>query len=259
MSLLGSRVVRFLSVTSTNEVARQMAAEGAEEGVAILARSQTAGRGTKGRAWHSPARDGLYLSLILKPRIKAAGATILTLAAAVGVAETLLIDFDAEPDIKWPNDVLLSGRKVCGILVESASEGDALVFAVLGIGVNLAQQEFPAEISSAATSLMRETSRLVTPDDFLRPLLSRLNYWYDRTLAAPSLMLERYQELSTFARGCTVRAVIADTDPVSVIEGITRGITATGALMIETAGTVRTITSGEIDRIRRTSSERRST
>lgn len=259
MSILGSRVLRFDSVTSTNEVARQMAFAGAEEGVAIVACRQTAGRGTKGRSWVSPAGDGLYLSLILRPQIKASEATVLTLAAAVAVAETLLIEFKAKPDIKWPNDVLLGGRKACGILVESASEGNDLTYAVLGIGVNLAQQEFPVEIRSTATSLMMETSRLVTPEDFLQPLLSRLNYWYDRMLAAPSQVLERYQELSSFARGCTVRAVIGEGQSEAVVEGVTRGVTSTGALMIETEGRIRVLSSGVVERIRANNSQRSAT
>lgn len=252
MARLGSSVLRFDSVTSTNDVARQMAASGLEEGIAVVAREQTAGRGTKGRSWSSPAGEGLYLSLVLRPAIKASESTILTLAAAVGVAETLS-EFGACPDIKWPNDVLLGGRKVSGILAESASEDAKLAYAVLGIGVNLSQRDFPLEMAGLATSLVIETGKLVTPDEFLQPLLRRLDLWYRTAVAAPLDVLHRYQDLSSYARGCPVRALLADRKENSMIEGVTRGVTATGALMIETAGgEIKLLSSGEVHRIRTT-------
>lgn len=250
MTRLGSSVLRFDSVTSTNDVARQMAASGVEEGVAIVAREQTAGRGTKGREWSSPAGEGLYLSLVLRPAMKASDSTILTLAAAVGVAETLS-DFGAAPDIKWPNDVLLGSLKVCGILVESASEGARLAYAVLGIGVNLRQREFPVDVAGAATSLAIETGRVVNPEEFLLPLLSHLDRWYHAALTTPSEVLDRYRQLSSYTRGCAVRATVAERDGSLSIEGVTRGVTATGALMIETAdGQIKLLSSGEVHRIR---------
>ena len=119
MPILGSTVLRFEHLASTNDLAREMAASGAEEGIAITAREQTAGRGRLGRTWSSPPGEGLYLSLILRPRLKPGASAVITLAAAVAVAETLILDVHLEVDIKWPNDVLASGRKLCGIHLDA--------------------------------------------------------------------------------------------------------------------------------------------
>src|SRR3979411_2270895 len=129
MVQFGSTVLRYDSVSSTNDVARELAASGAPEGLCVIAREQTAGRGRQGRLWASPPGEGLYLSLVLRPQIKAADSAIVTLAAAVGVAETFKLDFEVPADIKWPNDVLVSGRKICGILVEAAIQNDQLQYA----------------------------------------------------------------------------------------------------------------------------------
>src|SRR6266851_2317420 len=146
MARFGSTILRFDSVSSTNDVARELAASGKPEGLCVIAREQTAGRGRQGRSWSSPPGEGLYLSVIFRPEISAAESAVTTLAAAVAVAETLKLDFQMPVDIKWPNDVLASGRKVCGILVESAIENGRLQYAVIGIGVNVAQLYFPDEI-----------------------------------------------------------------------------------------------------------------
>ena len=230
-------------MSSTNDIARDLAASGASEGICVLAREQTAGRGRQGREWSSPAGAGLYLSVILRPEIRAAESAGLTLAAAVAVAETLKLDFQVECDIKWPNDVLVSGRKICGILVESAVEKDRLQYAVMGIGVNVAQRGFPQAIGNSATSVSLETSRSVTPEEFVRPLLERLQRWYETAVSRPRLVSARWEALSSYARGCAVRVESSDWS----IEGVTRGLTDTGALIVELAGgETREIVSGEV-------------
>jgi BirA family transcriptional regulator, biotin operon repressor / biotin---[acetyl-CoA-carboxylase] ligase len=243
MSKLGSSVLRFDSVSSTNDLAREMAASGATEGTAILAREQTAGRGRQGRSWCSPPGEGLYFSLVLRPNIKPADAPAITLAAAIAVAETLSIDFNVPADIKWPNDVEARGRKICGILVESAIEGARLQYAVMGIGVNIAQREFPGEIKQSATSLFLETGHKIAPDDFLLPLLDRLEHWYRRATGRPEEVIARFEELSTYARGCRVCVETAD----DVLEGETQGLAAGGALRVRLKnGDVRQVVAGEI-------------
>jgi len=243
MTMLGSTILRFDSVASTNDVAREMAASDAPEGTCVVAREQTAGRGRQGRTWASPPGEGLYVSVILRPTIRAAESPVLTLAAAVAVAETLKLDFEVTADIKWPNDVMASGRKICGILVESAIERDRLQYAVMGIGLNVAQREFPDEISAVATSLLIETGRSVTQDDVLNRLLERLRRWYEIAVTEPSTVLARWEELSSFARGCAVRVESSDWS----IEGVTRGLASTGALRVELAnGEIREVFSGEV-------------
>jgi BirA family biotin operon repressor/biotin-[acetyl-CoA-carboxylase] ligase len=243
MNRLGSTVLWFESLPSTNDLAREMAQSGKGEGVAVLAREQTAGRGRQGRSWSSPPGEGLYVSLVLRPDIKPADSPVITLAAAVAVAETLEQDYRIPSDIKWPNDVLARGRKICGILVESAIETNRLLYAVMGVGVNLGQREFPEELKGAATSLLIESGQSVTPEDFLKPLLDRLEYWYRRAVAQPSEVITRWEAMSSYARNCVVRVENSD----SIIEGTTRGLTAKGALVIETdGGEMREIVSGEV-------------
>src|SRR5436853_7241970 len=118
MSRLGSAILRFDSLPSTNDLARELAEQGAPEGTAILAREQTRGRGRQGRAWASPLGEGLYLSVILRPPVEPARATPITLPAAGAVAETLAVDYAIAGDINWPNDVHESPRKICGILID---------------------------------------------------------------------------------------------------------------------------------------------
>jgi BirA family biotin operon repressor/biotin-[acetyl-CoA-carboxylase] ligase len=247
--MLGNIVLRFDQLASTNDLAREMAASGTEEGVVVTAREQTAGRGRMGRNWSSPAGEGLYLSLILRPQIKPEAAPVITLAAAVAVAETLKLDLQVEADIKWPNDVLASGRKICGILVETATEKDQLLYAVMGIGINLAQREFPEELREIATSVLIECRRLLEGEQVLAMLIRRLDHWYTTSLTEPDRVIARWSELSSYSNGCVVSIETAQ----GIIEGVTRGLATSGALIIETsAGQRREITSGEV-RLRRQS------
>ncbi len=235
--------MRFDSLPSTNDLAREMAAEGADEGVSVVARAQTAGRGRQGREWSSPADDGLYFSVILRPEMKPADATVITFAAAVAVAETLASDFNLAVDIKWPNDVMAGGRKISGILVETAVEGEQLLYAVLGIGVNLNQQDFPGELKETATSLLIESGRRVEPDEFLSRLTDRLEHWYRVAISDAREVMDRWQKLSSYARDCLVRVRVTGGE----LDAVTRGLTASGALVIELAdGERREIASGEV-------------
>lgn len=243
MPTLGSTILRLDSVSSTNDIARDLAVSGSPEGCCVVAREQTAGRGRQGHTWASPAGEGLYLSLVLRPSLKAADSAVLTLAAAIAVAETLKGAFQVQADIKWPNDLLVSGRKISGILVESAIEGDRLQHGVMGIGINVAQSSFPSDIGQSATSIALETGRAISPDDVLNPLLERLEHWYRTALSQPRTVIARWEELSSYARGCHVR-VESSGGP---IQGVTRGLSARGALIVELAsGQVKEIVSGEV-------------
>jgi BirA family transcriptional regulator, biotin operon repressor / biotin---[acetyl-CoA-carboxylase] ligase len=243
MARFGSNILRYDSVASTNDIARELAVEGAPEGLCVIARTQTSGRGRQGHSWLSPPGDGLYLSLILRPQIKISDCAMITLSAAVGVAETLILDYKIEADIKWPNDVLASGKKICGILVESAIQDGQLQYAVMGIGVNIAQRSFPAEIETSATSLFLETGRLIEPEEFARPMLERLEAWYVTAVAHPKEVIERWEELSSSARDRRVGIESID----GAMEGVTRGLTLSGALKLELAtGEIREIVAGEV-------------
>lgn len=243
MVKLGSKILHFESLPSTNDKAREMAQSGADEGIAIIASQQTAGRGRHGRSWDSPPGHGLYVSLILRPSIEPADFSVITLAAAVATHETLTQVYRISADIKWPNDVLARGRKICGILVESAIESGKLLYAVMGIGVNLGQPDFPEELKQSATSLFIESAHRVAPTDFFERLVIPLDEWYRKAIADPAAVIARWEAVSTYARDCPVRVEAAD----SIIEGTTRGLTEKGALIIELAnGEIREIVSGEL-------------
>jgi BirA family transcriptional regulator, biotin operon repressor / biotin---[acetyl-CoA-carboxylase] ligase len=243
MSSFGSTILRFDTVSSTNDVARDLAASGKPEGLCVVAREQTAGRGRQGRSWSSPPGEGLYCSTIIRPGIKAAESAVITLAAAVAVAETLKLDFQVPVDIKWPNDILASGRKISGILVESAIEGGRLQYAVIGIGVNVAQRSFAGEIGETATSVSIETGRTLAPEEFLKPLLKRLGHWCAIAATQHMEVISRWEELSSYARDCAVRINAAD----GFKEGVTRGLTPQGALILElNNGETRAFVSGEV-------------
>lgn len=243
MPTFGSPLLRYESVDSTNDIARDLAVGGASEGLCVIARAQTAGRGRQGRSWSSPPGEGLYLSIVLRPDVEASKSALITLGAAVAIAETLRLDFHTVGDIKWPNDVLVNGRKICGILVEAAIEGDRLQYAIMGIGVNIAQRSFPDDIEDSATSILLETGRVIETDDFVKAMIARLEPWYLNALQEPQRVISRWQVLSSSGRDCRVLVESGD----GYIEGVTRGLTPSGALVVELPnGVRREITSGEV-------------
>jgi BirA family biotin operon repressor/biotin-[acetyl-CoA-carboxylase] ligase len=168
---------------------------------------------------------------------------LIPLAAAVAVAETLQDIYGVSPDIKWPNDIMIGGRKACGILVESSTESNRLDFAILGIGVNLGQEEFPDDIRATATSMFKETGLLIAPGDLLGPLTDRLELCYRLIGTNPGQVIRRWEDLSTYARDCWVSIVSGD----SQFEGLTAGLNSAGALIVELAGgEKREVFSGEV-------------
>ena len=243
MSKLGSTVFRYYSLPSTNDLAREMAAAGAAEGVSVLALQQSEGRGRQGRKWFSPAGEGLYVSVITRPLIKPSEFSVITLAAAIAVTEVLKEEFGLAAQIKWPNDVLVDGKKICGILVESAIEGETIQYAVLGIGVNLSQRGFPADVDQAATSVFLELGYDVPLNQALKSILEKVDYWYQVSSHPPSEVVARWEQLSGHSKGTRVHIKSSD----GAIEGITRGLTHTGALLVELKdGKIREIVAGEV-------------
>ena len=212
----------------TNDQLKAMA--DAPEFTCVVADEQTAGRGRRDRTWHSAPGEGLYLSVLLRPRDPVSWKIpLLSLMAGVTVAETLL-DLGAEADIKWPNDVLLRGRKVCGILVEGvASGGETRV--ILGIGVNLNHASFPGELQATATSLRIELGRAVDGEGVRDRLLARIAHWYDLWRREdPRWVLDRWEQLSSTAHG---QRVLVSLDGEQ-FAGVTEGLTNEGALQLRT-------------------------
>jgi BirA family biotin operon repressor/biotin-[acetyl-CoA-carboxylase] ligase len=178
---MGKHIHYFSVLPSTNTKAYQLAAQGGREGEIIIAESQKQGKGRLGRPWFSPAFANLCLSVILRPKVALYQASLLTFTAAVATAEAVEKYSGVKPKIKWPNDILVKGRKMAGLLNEIHSEIDRIHFIILGIGVNLNTDEkmFPKEIRRTATSLKREMGRVVSRKAFLQILLEELEKWYE--------------------------------------------------------------------------------
>ena len=180
-STLGrERIDYFPVIDSTNVRARMIADEGAPEGTIVVAETQLKGKGRRGRSWFSPAGQGIYVSVILRPRVPPAEATQLVLMAAVAAAEALLVHADLPVSVKWPNDILVGGKKIAGILTEMRLAGDRIDHVVIGMGVNVntPAEGLPPEIAVIATSLCAETGQTFSRAELLRTYLEKLEGWY---------------------------------------------------------------------------------
>jgi len=228
---LGKTIHYFHAIDSTNSKAYELASQGAEEGEIVIAESQAKGKGRLGRSWFSPPYLNLYLSVILRPKIPPHQAPLITLMAAVATAEAIEKTSGLQPLIKWPNDIILSGRKVAGLLNEIKSETDRVHFVILGIGVNLNMDEkqFPKEIRPLATSLKEEMGQTVLRKAFLASLLQSMERWYTVYLKEggyPILELwrkwaqirGRQVRMTSFGETITGRAIDVDSDGALIIE-----------------------------------------
>lgn len=242
-------ILRFDSLPSTNTEAARQAVEGAPEGLCIVAREQTAGRGRRERAWASPKDVGLYFSIVLRPRLDAKHWPLITLAAALAVRDALAEACALETDIKWPNDLLAGGKKLCGILAE-AVETRAGRACVLGIGINLDDRAFPSELAAAATSVEAQTRAAPEPEALLRALTRSLARHYARLQDAGGAehVISEWETRSTYARGRRVRVALT----AETFEGTTRGLEPDGALRVETdAREIRLVRAGDVQALRR--------
>jgi len=224
------------AVTSTMELAAAAARAGAADGHVVLARRQTAGRGRTGHAWHSADDGGLYLSVVLREFDGPPGAAGLTLAAGLGVAEAVRRLGGREPRLKWPNDVLLGDRKVAGILTEWLGDGAAVV----GVGLNVGQTAFPAELAATATSLALSTGAVSDPAAALEVLLEALG---------EAVAAFRKGGLAWVVPEWTARSGLwGRRGAVAGVVGVMRRLEPDGALVLEDDdGTERTLTAGAVE------------
>ena len=241
------RVLRYESLPSTNTEVARLAGEGAEEGLAVLADEQTAGRGRLQRAWSSPKGAGLYFSILLRPALAPDRWPLLTFVAALAVGDALLEASEVHTDIKWPNDLLANERKICGILAE-AIETPSGRAVVLGIGINLTNQAFPADLSNIATSVANESGRAPEREAILASLLNALSRWYSllhETCGAEKIVAA-WSSRSSYASDKLVRI----TNGAETLQGITRGIENDGALRLETPQGMQLIRAGDVTSVR---------
>ena len=247
------QVVHLPSVGSTNVLAMEAAAGGRRAGVWV-ADEQTAGRGRGGHGWHSAAGEGLYVSTLMTPALPMRVALWISLATGLAAKAAIRETTGMEADIRWPNDLLLNGRKCGGILVETAvqtvtGETEAMLrYAVIGIGINLNHESFPAELESVATSLRREAGARVSRDRFLIALLRHLDVEIGR-LVAESMgtesrpgVLERFAAASTWVNG--KRVSVGEDGGYT---GVTAGLDDRGFLLVNgDDGVEHTVLSGSV-------------
>lgn len=241
------RVLRYESLPSTNSEAARFAVHGAEEGLAIVADEQTAGRGRLQRSWSSPKGAGLYFSILLRPKIASDRWPLITFVATLAVGDALFETGEVRTDIKWPNDLLANERKICGILAE-AIETPTGRAVVVGIGVNLTNDAFPHSLLGVATSVAQESGRLTDRETILAALLRALARWYS-LLQEPEgaeKILATWTSRSSYSSGRFVRVTNGD----EIVQGITRGVENDGALRVETAEGIQVIRAGDVTSVR---------
>lgn len=242
---LGRNILYCDSVPSTNNLAKELAAQGAADGTMVVAEEQTGGKGRLGRKWSSAKYKGLFFTLILYPPLIPSEANVLTLMTAVAMAEAIRNESGVAAGIKWPNDLLVDGKKICGILVELSAEMERINYMVVGVGVNVNQEEsdFPEEVRLSATSLKAHTGAGISRVKLLQSFLKEFEKWYDISLAqgfAPAL--SRWKEMSV-SLNCPVRI----SNPKSSWDGWAEDIDSDGALLVRLpGGELKRAISGEV-------------
>lgn len=240
-------ILRFDSIDSTNTEALRHARAGADEGICIVARRQTAGRGRQGRTWTSPHDAGLYMSIVLRPAIDAKELPLITMASAIAVYETFT-GLGLSPDIKWPNDLLVKEKKIGGILAETTETGRGIAV-IVGIGLNFTSESFSPEIAANATSIRAELGRHVTFTGLEPLLLDKFGEWYGRLCSKEGAaeILEQWSNRSSYARGKHVRVILSN----GTFTGVTDGLEPNGALrVVDEDDVLNTIQAGDIERLR---------
>lgn len=236
----------FVSVASTMDVANEAAQAGAAEGVVIVADEQTAGRGRRGRSWHSPAGAGVYLSFIFRPAYEALagpGLGLMTLAMGVAVRRAVVRATGVAAELKWPNDVMVGRRKLAGILAEGAGIGTTSQVVIVGIGLNVRAAAHPGDVAVRATSIEHELRHPVDRARVLEELLTAVAHTYDALRRGMTDdMLRAWREAAPSAQGARVAWDTSE----GRREGTTAGIDPSGALLVRTPRGVERIVAGEL-------------
>jgi len=244
-TIFAKHIFHYYKIGSTNSEAMQAAVGGAPEGSVFLAEEQIAGRGRGANSWHSERSTGIYCSVVLRPATPPSDALILSLAAGLAVQSVIeAIAPGLRPDLKWPNDLLLNGRKFCGILIEMNSEATRVRHLVVGIGMNVNQTQFPADLREIATSLKNETATEWSRVELCAALLKSLDREYRSLLehaGARESIVRRFEEHSSSVRGRKVRI-----EDHGGIEGVTEGLDPHGFLRVRTAQGTCTVLNGAV-------------
>lgn len=242
--ILGSEVFDYKEVSSTNKIAKAKAAEGVKEGAVFIAEKQTAGRGRLGKTWESPSGTGIWMSLVLRPNILPQDTPNLTLVAGLAICKAIRNITELPAYIKWPNDIIINGKKVCGILTEMSAEMERVNYVIVGIGINVNTVTFPKEIEKQATSLKLEATIGYNRKDIISELLTLFEKYYQIYLNGLSIepLLDEYKKLCITLQN-EVQVITKDktywAKPVDIDK--------TGALIVDNKDGERiSITSGEV-------------
>jgi BirA family biotin operon repressor/biotin-[acetyl-CoA-carboxylase] ligase len=253
MSLFKPTILRLDSIDSTNLEAMRQARAGAAEGLCVVAREQTQGRGRLDRSWQSPKDAGLYFSIVLRPSLEINSWPLITLMAALAVSDALLKACNLRPDIKWPNDLCANDRKICGILAETI-DTEAGPAAIVGIGINLKADSLPATVGDLATSVEAITGAAPDSTRVLNELLKAIGERYE-LLQSPmggEHTIREWCANSSYAIGRQVRVALER----DTFEGTTRGLESDGALRVETdGGKIRLVRAGDVTALRATNNK----
>jgi BirA family transcriptional regulator, biotin operon repressor / biotin---[acetyl-CoA-carboxylase] ligase len=243
-SVFGKHIHHFLRVDSTNRVAMELGYANEPEGTVVLAEEQTAGRGRAGRAWHSERGTGIYGTLLLRPKISPVQAPLLTMMAGLSARAAIQAQTELTVDLKWPNDLMLAGKKLGGILTEMHAEPSQVRFVIVGIGINVNQEKLPAELMAIGTSLRAQTGRAQSRMELLVRLLREFENDYNRFLReGAASVTQRFEAVSSYARGKRVN-VAGGSENYS---GITAGLSPEGLLRVEReGGNIVTVIAGDV-------------
>lgn len=241
---VGKNLYYYEDTDSTNADAMRLGEEGAEHGTLVVANHQNKGRGRRGRVWQSPVGTTISMSFLVKPEIAPGKASMLTLVMALAVAKGIEEACDLSTAIKWPNDILVNGKKVCGILTEMKAEMDYIHGVIIGVGINVNVESFPEELQSMATSLILEKGRKVSRAEVIERVAENFEEYYEKFMETEDLSLLRdlYEE-RLISKGKSVKVL----DPQGEYTGISKGITDTGELVVETQdGKEQQVYAGEV-------------
>ena len=241
---IGKKTIRLEETDSTNLQAKRMAEEGAPDGTLVIADSQSAGRGRLGRSFLSPPGEGIFMTVLLRPKVPADQVSCLTLIAALAVQRAITEISGADCFIKWPNDIIINEKKVCGILTEMSLEGHSVGYVVIGIGINCGNTAFSSELKEVATSLYLETGREIPREDLIWRIWEIFEPYYELFLKYPDF--RKFQDTYNVLLINRDREVEVLDSPESW-KGIARGIDERGALLVENAaGKIVAVSTGEV-------------
>jgi BirA family transcriptional regulator, biotin operon repressor / biotin---[acetyl-CoA-carboxylase] ligase len=242
--LFGKRIYHFFKTDSTNRVALELGHAGEPEGAVVLAEEQTAGRGRAGHTWHSERAAGIYVTVLLRPKLAPVQAPLLTMMAGLSAHTAVQAVTGLAVDLKWPNDLLVRGKKVGGILTEMHADPGQVQFVIVGIGLNVNQEKFPKELEELATSLHLETGKAQSRMELLVRLLREFESDYNRFLReGVASVVKRFEVVSSYASGKRVRV----TNGTESYLGTTAGLGPEGLLRVERDdGHVVTVIAGDV-------------